>query len=104
MSKTKIWRRFIGATLLTFTGATAAASDEVVEIGGRLQEWNLTSGYIVIGDVRYRTMADVNIRTDDGTPLSGRSLQPDMDVFVHQVGGLVTEIVVVRSRPAPEPQ
>lgn len=104
MSKTKICRRLISAALLTLTGATAAASDEVVEIGGRLQEWNLTSGYIVIGDVRYRTMADVNIRTDDGTPLSGKSLQTDMDVYVHQVGGLVTEIVIIRDRPASEPQ
>lgn len=103
MSKTKICRRLISAALLTFTGATAA-SDEVVEVGGRLQEWNLTSDYIVIGDVRYRTMADVNIRTDDGTPLSGKSLQTDMDVYVHQVGGLVTEIVIIRDRPASEPQ
>lgn len=104
MRNTLISIGLLGAIVLTSGGATVMAADEVVEIGGQLQDWNLASHYLVIAGKRYRTEPGVSIQADDGTPLTARDLQRGMDVSVYEVNDRITEIVIIRTRPAPEPQ
>lgn len=104
MRNTLISIGLLGAIVLTSGGATVMAADKVVEIGGQLQDWNLASHYIVIAGKRYRTEPGVSIQADDGTPLTARDLRRDMDVSVYEVNDRITEIVIIQTRPAPEPQ
>ncbi|MFA7594396.1 MAG: hypothetical protein WCY26_11700 [Thiohalobacteraceae bacterium] len=104
MRNTLISIGLLGAIVLTSGGTMVMAADKVVEIGGQLQDWNLASHYIVIAGKRYRTEPGVSIHADDGTPLTARDLRRDMDVSVYEVNDRITEIVIIRTRPAPEPQ
>lgn len=89
----------IGSLLISIVCAYATQPEGSIELGGTLEKWDLSSGYMVIDGVRYRTVPDVNLVYSDGSTASTRSLQRNKAVLVRQSQDRIFQVVILPDTP-----
>lgn len=93
----------IGSLLASITCGYASQPENTVEIGGTLGKWDLSSGYMIIDGVRYRTVPHVNLVNSDGSTAGANSLQRNKAVLVRLIHDRIVQIVVLPDTPIAEP-
>lgn len=91
------------ALLVAMNTAVAQPPDDLVEIGGALQSWNLSTGHIVIDGVRYNAVAGIGVVSQDGESLPVSALQRGRSVLAYEIDGKITRIILLPENPVAVP-